>query len=916
MNMTAAWAAGLSPQTAQFLKELHQSVALLCAEYIRDLGTRVFVPEGKIIQDSLWGFIKLSRAEVVLIDSPLLQRLRYIRQLGFAYHLFPNASYSRFEHSLGVCHIVEAFARSLNEPHANTTPTIDEGNIQILRAAALLHDVGHLAFSHVSERALRHFPAINRSIQELKRSIAKAIPGLRKEPSTSEVLSVAICISPAVKTLLDIAVGTGTLKADIANLPTIICEYILGAATDPSRWFLAEMISGGMDADKLDYIPRDCMVTGVPLPFDVRRLILKTRLVAALDANHPFTRLAVSVTGARALMDLTVSRMMLQEKIYRHPKVLAAEAMFDDALAIASTIDHNVLNASNLLNFDDEHAWPLLRSIKKSKRPETKELQSIVINLQRRRLLKRAFVFSQFLLSDSSSDEHHASLARMLANEGSVVKLRSKIIDELKRILKITKHQLPAHRTTSLIAIGQVNLKSGAGAEQHPPCIVDNDGNIIDDQEGWAHLTSNNNWANAYEAGAAMSYVFGPEHLRPYVYAATRNVFVRDYGLIFKRPSALMAKISSQSVSEVDRLILANLNEDQKSEYRDILLACARSSSEAPTWRPTDINDEFLTALEITVPTTTRIVLHNEHVAVESMLQRVSVFDGPNGHRMSRGRLEAWLSQFDDAVQADALKLFLNLDFIDRPHFVGTFNSAISRAAQDGAANEVVVAPFTTSGEILKYYVPDVEIPNVTIRTSASISEAISRVLENGDARLVVIDDVLGSGVQGEDVLRIWHGEVPQHEASEVATKLSRAARGFLGSGKKITFCWSFALLEGVKRMRSALQSRHINGDLSYGKESSIQAGAFGADSKISFKDRPALLSQVQQYGEELLRARAQEKNWNSTQLKQRALGYSSASQLVVTPHNCPTITLPVLWAHGMVKSKEWIPLFRRRFRN
>ena len=79
-----AWSAYLLPASKALLKRLDIAVAALCEGYFSDLETRRIVPERKIVQDSLWGFIDFAEAEVAFIDSPLLQRLRFIRQLGFA----------------------------------------------------------------------------------------------------------------------------------------------------------------------------------------------------------------------------------------------------------------------------------------------------------------------------------------------------------------------------------------------------------------------------------------------------------------------------------------------------------------------------------------------------------------------------------------------------------------------------------------------------------------------------------------------------------------------------------------------------------------------------------------------------------------------------------------------------------------
>src|ERR1043165_6401810 len=107
----------------------------------------------KQVHDSLWGTISLRPLEVALLDSPLLQRLRHLRQLGVVHWVYPGADHSRFEHSLGVLHQAQQLISAINRASVTKydRPVISEDDIQMLRVAALLHDVGHPVMSHVSE---------------------------------------------------------------------------------------------------------------------------------------------------------------------------------------------------------------------------------------------------------------------------------------------------------------------------------------------------------------------------------------------------------------------------------------------------------------------------------------------------------------------------------------------------------------------------------------------------------------------------------------------------------------------------------------------------------------------------------------------------------------------------------------------
>ena len=102
------------------------------------------------IIDPIHDFIRVYNYELPIIDHPIFQRLRRIRQLSGAHLTYPAAQHTRFEHSLGVMHIAGQAGHSLNEKGF-----LKSDDIKILRLAALLHDIGHGPFSHLYEEIIQ-----------------------------------------------------------------------------------------------------------------------------------------------------------------------------------------------------------------------------------------------------------------------------------------------------------------------------------------------------------------------------------------------------------------------------------------------------------------------------------------------------------------------------------------------------------------------------------------------------------------------------------------------------------------------------------------------------------------------------------------------------------------------------------------
>ena len=242
----------------------------------------------EVIRDPLWDNIRLEPAAVQAIDTGEFQRLRYVRQLGHTFHVYPGATHSRFEHALGTYHLARRTLALLAERDSRVRQGDDAA---IACAAAVLHDIGHYPFSHALEEA--GFPS-------------------------HESLGIARLATGRLGDLLRSLGGEWLIHR--------IGELIEGSSDSP----LAGLVSGSLDLDKIDCLSRDAHMCGVPYgTVDVNRLL--SSLVMVADAS---TRLQVGVheKGLSALESLLFGKYQMYRNVYWHHAVRSATAMFQRAV--------------------------------------------------------------------------------------------------------------------------------------------------------------------------------------------------------------------------------------------------------------------------------------------------------------------------------------------------------------------------------------------------------------------------------------------------------------------------------------------------------------------------------------------------------------------------------------------------------
>lgn len=267
----------------------------------------------KLLRDPLWDTISLDSTAVRIVDTAEFQRLRYIRQLGLAHLVYPGATHTRFDHALGVYHLTKTALRHLRE-RGGVAPEAWDGE-ELVPYAALLHDIGHYAYSHaLEELATEHLPVHH---EEVSRRFF-ASPSLRD------------------------AMAPLGLTA-----PDRIAELIRGEGDIPLRG----LVSGSLDLDKMEYLRRDARFCGVPYgEVDVSRLLQGLKLL-----EDPVTgryEVGVHEKAIASLESLLFAKYQMFRNVYWHHAVRAATALYKRI--VEEAVRGGLIDSEELIGPTDE----------------------------------------------------------------------------------------------------------------------------------------------------------------------------------------------------------------------------------------------------------------------------------------------------------------------------------------------------------------------------------------------------------------------------------------------------------------------------------------------------------------------------------------------------------------------------------
>jgi HD superfamily phosphohydrolase len=520
---------------SEVIQRLEEIFSPLIAEYVSDRGAGTPPGGSKAFKDAVWGMIDLTGAEVIIVDSPPIQRLRRIRQLGFGYLTYPTAGHTRFEHTLGAVHQTERMLTAIRRRSKQNLQGDITDALRVVRLAALLHDCGHMPASHVSERFFDESECPDPGLRAHAKSIRGAVIHAFKASSTvrlAECLSVCLIATPSFYQLM-----RDEARYEAEEIATAALA-IAGTYADPGKYFMAQIISNAIDADKLDYMFRDSLFTRVPLGIDLERLLYKLKCEEVSARELPVTAsrgmrrdsrprvLATDISGDTLAYDVSQAREMLYARVYFHHKTRAAERI---ALQILENLQ---IRPEDLLEFDDDFfSAGALAS------------DQVNVSLARkivwRRLPRRGLAISdQFL--DPPAEDRIVQWARLddgLSDPDCRRKLEEEILAEvewagdlLKRkpaeaIYLDPRAQNPTTGSSSLL-VGRPDGSFKPGQGFAPDAA--------------AETQDPTDAAYVYFAGANVA----PE----LVYLGTERVLAREFELWFQRGAADLAKVDIEKV--------------------------------------------------------------------------------------------------------------------------------------------------------------------------------------------------------------------------------------------------------------------------------------------------------------------------------------------------------------------------------
>ncbi len=911
-------------QCEPLFKEVNQFCSNSLSEYIKKLKNLKIKSDvfEKDIFDFVWGTVELKPHEILILDSPLLQRLRYIKQLGMADMLYCNATSTRFSHTIGVIEVSSRMAKKVAKGLRFSEASEPEIKlVQIVRLAALFHDAGHMFYSHVSEKYLANdacFPEYN--------VIHDAIVHVQKEIKRTyncalhELVSAMIVQSDAVHELLKAPIVKQSIKfnldedVDISYFQDCISSLILGCAINPVLLPFSKIIKGNVDADRIDYLSRDSACTKVPISVDASRLIQKI-IVVNYRENDPkdrfsensawnensykwdryfpewndrgFKIMVVKNSATKVCFQLANARLNMYESVYCHHKVLTAETMVREVIAKYFEQCDEV-SFSTILSWSDEvfsEHWGKIVNTNNIPTEEVTKINNMIRKIRNRDLYKRVAAFSLRDLEDASVS---AAGKRRFSNE--VVKEQKdrtrknefceKIKNEYKTICGLVGATIDDTEESKFVFVS-VEFTS---IEAIP--IDDGNGSYEWSDEVYKDSTIDEGKKSREEKFFLLSDC---KH-RECAYLAFEKVLFENYSIRINKRAAKCLKSNYSTLKE-------NKENLYKKDYYKHALCL--------------VDDDIFFDKKIINP------------LVASVVNKYNRFEAHDSRSINEKSVKDFLRQFD-ALDLDynqvtplleGVLMFMSSGwFIGREQIRNAGENCWFKDLSNTTINLCIVGSSTDSSQHYTYYFNDLKTPLKEKNLSFRIESDLVHCLNNTSAgdTIYFFDDGTYSGNQITSIFQEYmgvedcnrntkesHVHVLNQNQQDELKKRNIHLLFVLGNSDKEDF---------IKRELSSLGINNV--EISYQEDMKVSA----LTRYIPDKSQCELVTNsLRDIGVQLVEEKKRgHDSWDEKRKKEAALGYNNAQQMVVTCVSVPTYTVPAFWMDGTVNDREWKSLFTR----
>ena len=853
----------------------------------------------KEIFDAVWGNIGFSAEEIYILDSPLLQRLRNIKQLGLAYFVYCGSDYSRFYHTIGVVFLADRMATSLNRWMPG--PEKDKAYFkEVVRLAAIFHDVGHMFLSHVSEHYFAKSPLypryemISAMLEQFERSSGKSV-------ALHELLSCMMVNTSEVKRLLT-CVGKTMEETkperpeDIDCLVEYISCLISGVPVDREILPYSSIINGPIDADKCDYLSRDSHVTRVPVAVDISRLTQKLNVVESediykselwhteADTSKPYLELAMSDSAEKALFQLCIARTIMFDSVYYHQKVLTAETELRSLVnRLANLQEPLFVSFVEILEYVDNdfnhYFFDQLESGRNAEDiAEIRKVQREWEAVYARNMAKRiACILPEFLEGEQRAKERLFDEILTTLNSGEESTFLEDVLNEYRQICKIFCCDYDENN----VFIIQSPTNVFGHSKIQVPIHLDN---------GQKREFRGYELVNSRETSSSASYVVTNAKNRIWMYLALEKAMFRKYRVFMKGECSACGKFEAeQERGCLKELLERGYYDDSPELIRDVFLYNYLSESQ-----------------------------------IRKIKEKFEKYAGPHGYTVGMNEIGHFFKQIICACDSKAdvrsivmgiSRLLMEATVIDRKFVVDQISTVIK--TEKLGMSELAIVPMGSlrdSGKHISYYFNDVRLEDGKITTFDKLQEVLEK--DSYDT-VVFFDDGSYSGNQAISMMQEYMGMTQGRATSE--THVEELSEPLKERFKEMKIIFFFLLFHSEQR--SEIQKKLC--EIGLDKVDFICA----RDMNQKIFDKEELFENEEQMaavrdflfnvGTEVMASvkmteGTYKEHWNEERVKKAALGYNDAQQMVILESSVPTYTITAFWQAGKFHKFDWVPLFRR----